>query len=126
MKWWNREFKVYSFVLKINSFRTAMFVHELRFDLTYLFAFLFNWKRNSDTSIFPWILPNITSFFIEHLRTAASKTATENSLGNSAQNDKLCIISTVDVWLGFNCASAPGIILKNRTKNVENKTMLKC
>ena len=57
---------------------------------------------------------------------AASDTVTENSPGYSAQNDKLCIISPLDVWLGFKCASAERIILKNRMKNIENKVMLKC
>ena len=99
MEWWNREFKVYSFVVKMSSFCTAMFVHEF-IVWSYVFIFLFNWKRNSDTGIFLWILSNIADLFIEHPRTAASKTITENRLRNSAQNDKLCIISPVYVW-GF-------------------------
>ena len=108
----------------MNSFRNAMFVLKFVF-CCYLFVFLFN-KKNSDTGIFLWILPNFVNFLIEHLRVAASDTVTENSPGNSAQNDKLCIISPVDAWLGFKCASAKWIILKNKMKNVENKAMLKC
>ena len=65
-------------------------------------------------------------FFIEHLRTAASKTVTEESLRNSARNGKLHIISPVDVWLGSKWGSAQRLILENKMKNVENKAMLKC
>ena len=41
-------------------------------------------KRDSDVGVFLWILRN----FLEHLRTAASETGTENSLGNSAWGEK--------------------------------------
>ena len=41
------------------------------------------------------------------------KAVTEDSLGNSAQNGKLHIISLVDVWLDFKWGSAPRLILQN-------------
>ena len=37
------------------------------------------------------------NFFIEQLRTDACDTVTESSLENSAQNDKFCMISPIDV-----------------------------
>ena len=84
--------------------------------LRYHQSLRYDYVANCETGtvIFLWILPNFVNLFIEHLRTAASDIVTENSRGNSAQNDKLCIciICPVDVWLGFKCASAQMIILK--------------
>ena len=47
--------------------------------------------------LFLCVLQNFVNFFIEHLLTTASETATKNRLGNS----KLLIIISVDVGLGF-------------------------
>ena len=83
-------------------------------------------KRDSVTGAFLWILQSLVNFILEHLRTAASETITENSLRNSARNVKLHIIRAVEVWLGSKWASAQRLILKNRMKNAENKAMLNC
>ena len=83
----------------MSSFRSAVSVYNL------VFCSYFT-KRDSVTGVFLWILQNIANFFIEHLRTAASETVTENSLRNSARNGRLHIISPVDVSLGSKCASA--------------------
>ena len=83
-------------------------------------------KRDSVTGVFLRILQSFVNFITEHLLTAASETATENSLKNSAQNGKLHTISAVKVWLGSKWVSSQKRISKNRMKNVENKAMLKC
>ena len=84
------------------------------------------WERDPDTDNFLWIFENFVNFLIEHLQAAASETVTENSLGNSAVNEKCHIISHVDVWLGSKWGSAQRIILGNRIKSVENKALLEC
>ena len=144
MGWWNEEFKVCSFGLKMSTFRITISVYKFVFCsyfsyhyislqiciLLLLFCISINQKncskRVSDTGAFLWILQNFEDFFIEHLRTAAFKTVTEDSLGNSARNGKLHIISPVDVWLGSKWDSAQRLILENKMKNVEHKVMLKC
>ena len=73
----------------MSSFRSAVSAYNL------VFCSYFT-KRDSVTGVFLWILQNIANFFIEHLRTAASETVTENSPGNSARNGKLHIIILVD------------------------------
>ena len=68
-------------------------------------------------------------FFIEHLRTAASETVTENSLGNStwcekcSDRDKKLMICPLDVGLGskFTRATQPSIL-----KNKIQKSISQC
>ena len=109
----------------MSSFCSAISVYK--FEFCYYFLYFNNSKRldrDSFSSVFLWILQNFANFFIEHLRTAASETATEYSQGNSARNGKLHIISHVDVLPGSKWTSPQRLILTNRMKNDENKAVL--
>ena len=129
MGWWNWEFKACSFAVKMSSFRRAMSVYNVVFCSDFLYFNNSKKLHQKDTlsQVFSCGFCKILrTFFVEHLRTAASKIIKESSPVNSARNGKLYIIILVDVWLGSKWASPQRSILKNRMKNVQNKAMLKC